>query len=62
MTPIALAAALMLADLQPEPTRPICLIPVVRCEDTRFDGGITLECTTFMVPCAEAGHVWMART
>ena len=59
----ALAASLTLADLAPEPTRPSCLIPVERCEETRFSSGLTMEtCTTFMVPCHEARDLRMART
>lgn len=59
----ALAASLILADLQPEPPRPSCFIPVERCEETMISPGIIMEtCTTFMVPCHEARDLRMART
>ena len=59
----ALAASLTLADLQPEPTRPSCLIPVERCEETMISPVVTMEiCTIFMVPCQEARNLRMART
>ncbi len=59
----ALAALLTLADLAPEPARPSCLIPVERCEETRYSSGITMEtCSTIIVPCHEARDLRMART
>lgn len=59
----ALAASLTLADLQSEPPRPSCFIPVERCEETMISPGIIMEtCTTFMVPCHEARDLRMART